>query len=178
MDGHTESRCFQKERDLRQQTASASPGTRVYSGSSGSSLATFTEQDIVWLKRLLADLGSSSSGTAGSVTDSSGTARPPSLTQSGTSPWVLDSGASFHMTSDSSILSSLRPLDSPLSVVTADGTPLSVSSQGTLSTSFYVPDISHVPRLTMNLFSASQLTDSGCRVILDADSFFVQDRCT
>jgi hypothetical protein len=35
---------------------------------------------------------------------------------------------------------------------------------------FSVPDISHVPRLTMNLFSASQLTDSGCRVILDADS--------
>ena len=55
----------------------------------------------------------------------------------------------------------------------------SVSSRGTLSTSsFSVPDISNVPRLTMNLFSASQLTDSGCRVILDADSCSVQDRRT
>jgi hypothetical protein len=65
---------------------------------------------------------------------------------------VLDSGDSFHITSDSSIMSSHRPLDSPLSVVTADGTPLFVSSRGTLSTSSssYVPAISHVPRLTMN----------------------------
>jgi hypothetical protein len=87
------------------------------------------------------------------------------------SPWYLDSGASFHMTSDSSLLSDIRSLISPVRVLTADGTSLSVSSRGTLSTSsFYVPDISHVPRLKMNLFSASQLTDSGCRVILDADS--------
>jgi hypothetical protein len=28
----------------------------------------------------------------------------------------------------------------------------------------------------MNLFSASQITDSDCRVILDADSCSVQDR--
>jgi hypothetical protein len=54
--------------------------------------------------------------------------------------------------------------------------PLSVSSWGTLSTSsFYVLDISHVPRLTMNMFSTSQITDTGCRVILDADSCSVQD---
>jgi hypothetical protein len=120
----------------------------------GSSPATFTEQDIMRLKRLLAASGSSSSGIAGSMTDSSYTARPPSSTQSGTSLWVWDFEASFHMTSDSSIMSSLRPLDSPLSVLTADGTPLFVSSWVSLSTSFYVPNISHVPCLTVNLFSA------------------------
>jgi histone deacetylase 1/2 len=113
------------------------------------------------------------------VTGSSGTARPPLSTQSGTSPWYLDSGASFHMTSESSILSALRSLISPVRVVTADGTSIPVSSTGTLSTpSFSVPDVSHVPRLQMNLFSASQLTDSGCRVILDAESCAVQDRRT
>ena len=131
------------------------------------------------IKRLLAGSGSPSTGTAGSVTDSSGIAAPLFSTQSGTSSWVLDSGASFHMTFDSSHLSSLRPFNSPISVLTADGTPLPVSSRGTLSTSsFFVPDISHVPRLTMNLFSARQLTDSGCRVILDDDSCSVQDRHT
>ena len=30
----------------------------------------------------------------------------------------------------------------------------------------------------MNLFSAGQLTDSGCRVILDIDSCSIQDRRT
>jgi hypothetical protein len=75
------------------------------------------------------------------------------------------------MTSDSSILSALRSLISPVSVLTTDGTSLHISSRGTISTSFFsVPYISHVPRLKMNLFSASQLTDSGCRVILDTDS--------
>jgi hypothetical protein len=83
------------------------------------------------------------------------------------------------MTSDSSILSALRSLISLVNVLTADGTSLPVSSRGTLSTSsFSVPDICHVPRLKMNLFSASQLTDSGCRVILDADSCAIQDRHT
>ena len=120
-----------------------------------------TEQDILRLKRLLAASGSSSTGTAGSVTDASRTEHPPS-TQSGTSPWVLDSGASFHMSSHSSALSSLRSLDSPVHVFTADGTPLSVASRGHLSTpSYSVPDVAHVPRLTMNLYSAGQLTDSG-----------------
>jgi hypothetical protein len=83
------------------------------------------------------------------------------------------------MTSDSSILSALCSLISPINVLTADGTSLPVSSQDTLSTSsFFVPDISHVPHLKMNLFSASQLTDSGCRVILDADSCAVQGHHT
>jgi hypothetical protein len=118
-------------------------------------------------------------GTAGSVTDSSGTARPPPYPPSGMSPWYLDSRASFHMTSDSSLLSAIRSLISPVRVLTADGTSLSVSSRGTLSTSsFSVPDISHAPRLKMNLFSPSQLTDSRCRVILDADYCAVQDRRT
>lgn len=82
------------------------------------------------------------------------------------------------MFSHSSILSSLRSLDSPVHVLTADGTPLSVVSRGTLTTPYSVPDVAHVPRLTMNLFSAGQLTDSGCRVILDVDSCSVQDRRT
>jgi hypothetical protein len=75
------------------------------------------------------------------------------------------------MTSDSSILSALRSLISPVNVLTADGTSLPVSRRGTLSTSFFsVSDISHVPRLKMNLLSASQLTDSSYRVILGTDS--------
>jgi hypothetical protein len=152
----------------------------VSSGSSGSSVVALTDQDLIGhLHGLLAATGSPSMGTTGSVTDSLGTARPPPSTQSRTSPWYLDSGASFHMTSDSSILSALHSLICFVNVLTADGTSLPISSRDTLSTSsFSVPDISHVPRLKMNLFSASQLTDSGCRVILDADSCAVHDRHT
>jgi hypothetical protein len=83
------------------------------------------------------------------------------------------------MTSDSSILSTLRSLFYPVNVLTIDSTSLHVSSRGTLSTSsFSVPDISHVPHFKMNLFSASQLTDSGCCVIIDVDSCVVHYRHT
>jgi hypothetical protein len=83
------------------------------------------------------------------------------------------------MTSDSSALSSLHSFAFPLSVLTADGTSLPVTSHGTLSTpSFSVSDVSLVPRLNMNLLSVAQTVDSGCRIIFDADSVSVQDRHT
>lgn len=90
--------------------------------SSTSSVEPLTEHDITRLRGLLVAFSDSSpTGSAGSDIDSSGIMRPPS-TQAGTSPWILDTGASFHMTHDSSTLSSLRSLDSPVHVRTADGT--------------------------------------------------------
>ena len=80
------------------------------------------------------------------------------------------------MTYDSSTLTFVRSVESPVRVRTADGTPLPVASRGTLSTSsFHVPSVAHVPRLTMQLISGGQIVDSNCRVILDFDSCSVQD---
>jgi hypothetical protein len=57
------------------------------------------------------------------------------------------------MTHDSTHLDSLSSLHSPVSIKTADGTPLPVVGQGTLYTSsFHVPSISHVPQLHLQLF--------------------------
>jgi hypothetical protein len=111
---------------------------------------------------------------------SSATAQSPQLPQSSTQPaWILDSGASFHMTHDSTHLDSLTLLHSPVSVKTADGTPLPVVSQGTLySSSFHVSYVSHVPQLHLQLFSAGQITDHGCRVILASDFCSVKDHHT
>jgi hypothetical protein len=156
--GHPETDCYKKLLDMGRASSS---GTR-----SSPSTHPFSVQDMATLKRILAASGSSSStGTAGSVTTVSHTERPPSP-QLVTFSRVLDSGASFHMISDSSTLSSLHSLDFPLSVLTADGTSLPVTSRGTLSTpSFSVPDISLVPRLTIYLLSIAPTADSGCRVL-------------
>jgi len=79
------------------------------------------------------------------------------------------------MTPDPTQLSFLSSLDHPL-VQTADGTSLPVTGRGVLSTSsFHVPTVSHVPNLTMQLMSAGQITDHGCRIILESDSYCVQD---
>ena len=100
-----------------------------------------------------------------------------SQSSSGTFPWILDSGASFYMTPDRTSLSSISTPSIPITVQTADGSSLSVAGQGTLSSpSFHVPAVSYVPKLTMQLISAGQLTDHGCRVILDSDSYCIQDR--
>jgi hypothetical protein len=100
----------------------------------------------------------------------------PSL---GTYSWYLDSGASFHMTPHSAHRSSLRPSSHHSIVHTADRSPLSVAGQGTLSSdSFHVPDVSLVPDLTMQLTSAGQIADHDCRVILDPDVCYIQDRRT
>jgi hypothetical protein len=80
------------------------------------------------------------------------------------------------MTPDKSCLSSICHPLVPITVQTADGTPLSVVGHGTLSSSCSVPFVSYVPNLTIQLMSAGQLVDHDCRVILDSDSCCVQDR--
>jgi len=81
------------------------------------------------------------------------------------------------MTPDRTSLSSISTPSIPITVQTADGSSLSVAGQGTLlSPSFHVPAVSYIPKLTMQLISAGQLTGHGCRVILDSDSCCIQDR--
>jgi hypothetical protein len=104
---------------------------------------------------------------------------PPSAPSSGTDPWYLDSGASFHMTPHSTHLSTLCFSYLHCTIHTAHGSPLSVAGQGTLcSDSFHVPGVFLVPDLTMQLMSAGQITDHDCPVILNPDFCYIQDRRT
>jgi hypothetical protein len=121
-----------------------------------------------------------SSALIGSATTSQSSTLGPSTAPSpGTYSWYLDSDASFHMTPHSAHLSSLQPSSHHCIVHTTDGSPLSVAGQGTLSSdSFHVPDVSLVPDLTMQLMSAGQIADHDCRVILDPDVCYIQDRRT
>jgi hypothetical protein len=83
------------------------------------------------------------------------------------------------MTPHSAHLSTLHPSYRHCTVHTVDGSPLSVAGQSTLSSnSFYVPGVSLVPDLTMQLMSAGQIADHDCRVILDPDICYIQDRRT
>jgi hypothetical protein len=78
---------------------------------------TLSTYEIVQLRCLLDAWDSSPTGSAGSVTDFSSIERPP-YPSPGTSPWLLDTGASFHMTHNSSLLTSIRPVDPPVHVLT------------------------------------------------------------
>ena len=108
---------------------------------------------------------SSSYGRAGSAqvdSSSSGSSCPL---------WLLDSGASLHMTPAAASIHHQRPPPHVTRVRIADGTLLPVSSIGRLSTrAFSVPAVSHVPGLSMSLMFVSQLTDFDCQVIFDRTS--------
>ena len=70
------------------------------------------------------------------------------------------------MTYDATHLHSCQPVSFDLHVFIADGTTLPIASCGTLHTAhFYIPDVAHISKLSMNLISVSQLAFCGFLVI-------------
>jgi len=118
------------------------------------------------------------SGSNGTGSQPRGSVSVAAVSPATSSPsWVLDSGASFHVTSDQSQLASCKPAMDGAFVKTADGTSCSITHKGSLCDSrFSVPNVSFVPQLSMNLLSVGQVTDHNCFVGFDDSSCFVQDR--
>jgi hypothetical protein len=108
---------------------------------------------------------------------SSSTTQSSQFQLSGTqSPWILNSGASFHMAHDSIHQGSMSSLPSHVYVKTVDGTSLPVVSLNTLRTpQFHVSYVNHVLQHHLQLFYVGQITDHGCHVILDSDACSTQD---
>jgi hypothetical protein len=91
-----------------------------------------------------------------------------SSTISAPSTWVLDSGASFHVTSDESQLVACKPVPDGASIQTADDTSCYITHQDSLCNNhFSVPNVSFVPQLSMNFLSVGQVTDQNCFVGFD-----------
>jgi hypothetical protein len=89
---------------------------------------------------------------------------------------ILDSGASFHVTSDQSKLASTTPVTDGASVQTTDGTVCHITHKGSLcDPHFTVPNIFFVPELSMDLLSVGQIKDHNCFVGFDDSSCFVHD---
>ena len=136
-------------------TADHSASTAFVEGISASHI-----EDIV--KQILACSGNSSS-TALSVT-------------SGNSSWYFDSGCCNHMTPDPTLFSTKHSAFHTPTIQTADGTPMSVSHIGKVSTSHTsLPDTYCIPKLTLNLISVGQLCDFGLTVLFSPTGCCVQD---
>ncbi len=159
--GHTVDQCFALHPELLIEFRKRNPGhqQQYCVPARRSSTAAVTESD--------------SSAKCASVSAAS------QSTSGNTPTWYLDSGASFHVTSDCSQLVSCQPVKEGASVQTADGTFCSVTHHGSLSSSkFSVPKISLVPQMSMNLMSVGQLADMNYFIVFDATSCYVQDRQT
>ncbi|KAL5767968.1 hypothetical protein ACOSP7_014549 [Xanthoceras sorbifolium] len=100
---------------------------------------------------------------------------PPSTSGMFSSVWVLDLGVSHHMSPNSKFFVSLCPV-SFTSVTTADSTPMPLAGVGLVVTSqLSLSNVYHIPKLTMNLVSVSQLCDYGYSISFTSTSCHVQD---
>ncbi|XP_062028861.1 uncharacterized protein LOC133744845 [Rosa rugosa] len=74
------------------------------------------------------------------------------------SSWIIDTGASDHMTNDPSLLEKLKPSSQNI-VSTADGTPTPVTGEGSvvLSDTLTLDSVLVVPSLAYNLLSVGQI---------------------
>ena len=96
------------------------------------------------------------------------------------SPWVLDTGATSHMSSNDGILLS-RLSHSPSFITVGNGNSIPISCRGTSSIPiadylFQLNNVLIAPHLVRNLLSVRQLTrDNNCSVEFDAFGFSIKD---
>ena len=80
------------------------------------------------------------------------------------------------MTPDESQFSDKLPLEHPITIYTADGTPMPVSHKGTISSPcLSLNDTFHIPNLSLNLFSVGQLCELGLDLLFTNHDVDVQD---
>uniref|UniRef100_A0A1S8ADA3 Uncharacterized protein n=1 Tax=Citrus limon TaxID=2708 RepID=A0A1S8ADA3_CITLI len=92
--------------------------------------------------------------------------------------WILDSGATDHMTGNSQLFSSYIPCAGNQKVKIANGSLATVAGKGTItiSPSLVLKNVLHVPHLSYNLLSISKLTfDHNCQVIFQSSCCKFQD---
>jgi hypothetical protein len=107
----------------------------------------------------------------------------PTLTPPMGPEWIADTGATYHITPDSGILTSVRPPSSslPSSIMVANGSCLPVTSVGAAGSpgSFRIPDVLVAPSLVHNLLSIRRFTaDNSCSVEFDSSGLTVKDSAT
>ena len=96
------------------------------------------------------------------------------------SGWFLDSGASFHMTSDKSLFSTLEEKDLQILIEMGNDEKYNVSGVGTVifqrehGARLTLTDVKYVPRLKRNLVSIAMLEDKGYDVIFSKGKVFLR----
>eukprot|EP00253_Pinus_taeda_P013713 PITA_13713 len=94
--------------------------------------------------------------------------------------WFLDSKASFHMTGDKSLFSTLEEKDLKMCIEMDDDERYSVSGVGTVAFQrehgalITMTDVKYVPRLKKNLVSITMLEDKGYDVVFSKGKVFLR----
>ncbi|CAL9005508.1 unnamed protein product [Prunus brigantina] len=104
--------------------------------------------------------------------------------QSPSASWIMDTGATAHVTADNSHLQNSVPYSGSNSLQVGDGNCLPISHIGssvitTPSADFSLRNILHVPHITQNLLSVQKfLEDNQCSLTLYPSKFVIKDLVT
>lgn len=90
-------------------------------------------------------------------------------------PWIVDSGASHHVTSQLSNLALHQPYEGPDDIQIGDGSGLSITHTGStfISPSFSLSNVLCVPSINQNLISVAKFCRSNHTSIEFLPSYFV-----
>lgn len=94
--------------------------------------------------------------------------------------WIIDSGASHHMTGDKSVLINYKMLARPIPITLGDGHPAEGIGQGSVKLTsrmggaVTLQDVLYVPSLSYNLISISRATAAGASVSFQRNEVFIQ----
>jgi len=87
--------------------------------------------------------------------------------------WIVDPGASNHMTNSTSILKNVRKYQGPSQIQIANGSNLPITKVGDITPTFKTVFVS--PKLSTSLISVGQLVDNNCDVNFSRNGCLVQD---
>ena len=88
--------------------------------------------------------------------------------------WIVDSGASNHMTNSTVILKYIRTYQGPSQIQIANGSNLLITIVGDITPTFKNVFIS--PKLSTSLISVGQLVGNNCDVNFSRNGCLVQDQ--
>ncbi|KAF7814569.1 Retrovirus-related Pol polyprotein from transposon RE1 [Senna tora] len=145
--------------------------------SSSSSSAVFSKEQMALLQKLL-NQGSSHVVATGGTAEKGNFPTGFHVTSNPSRYWIVDSGASDHMSGDSGMFSSWYPYTQNYKVRIADGSLADVTGIGevSLSDSITLKSVLFVPKLKCNLLSVAILThDSNCKAEFSHSSCSFQD---
>ena len=93
------------------------------------------------------------------------------------SSWIIDTGATHHVTGDNSWLFDVRQSHCPVGLPNGDTVFASMEGSVRLSNSITLHNVLYVPNLSCNLLSVSQLNDNlHTNVTFDSKLCVIQDR--
>lgn len=166
------------QKEVQQRNAFQTTTEEVKESSPSAETSPFTKEQLEHLHRLLSPKVTTNPSC--------------SLAQKGTHPiaslchientlkplWIIDSGATDHMTDCSKFFSTYSPCAGNKKIKVADGSFSAIAGIGSipLSSSLTLHNVLHVPNLSCNLLSVSKIThDLNCRAIFDSSNCKFQE---